>query len=134
MKVYYQKTKNPDPLGYVTEGGRERGRTARWLYRMRKRAKDKGVEFNLDATDLVVPPVCPVLGMPLAFSTDRHDPHQPSVDRINPSKGYTKDNIVVVSLRANLLKQTIDGTSRAELLEMRRVLDFYLARSVESDT
>jgi len=43
----------------------------------------------------------------------------PSIDRIDPKKGYVKDNIIVVSMRANRIKNdaTVD--------EIRKVADFY---------
>lgn len=126
MKTYYKKTENPDPLGYVMEGGKERGRTARWLYRMKKRARDKGLEFNLDASDLIIPAVCPIFGTPLAFSTDKFDPNQPSMDRINPKKGYVKGNVCVISLRANKIKSRLDGTNVEHLKALREVLDFFI--------
>jgi hypothetical protein len=43
----------------------------------------------------------------------------PSIDRIDNSKGYTKDNIMIVSTKLNLLKKdaTID--------ELIKIGDFY---------
>ena len=43
----------------------------------------------------------------------------PSIDRIDPKKGYVKDNIIVVSMRANRIK------TDATVDEIRRVADFY---------
>ena len=31
----------------------------------RKRAKRKGIDFDLDQSDLIIPPICPVLGIEL---------------------------------------------------------------------
>ena len=42
-----------------------------------------------------------------------------SFDRIDNSKGYIKDNLVVVSLRANTIKNV------ATVKEMYQVADFY---------
>ena len=42
-----------------------------------------------------------------------------SIDRIDPKKGYVKDNIIVVSMRANRIK------TDATVDEIRRVTDFY---------
>ena len=41
------------------------------------------------------------------------------IDRIDPKKGYVKDNIIVVSMRANRIK------SDATVDEIRKVADFY---------
>lgn len=62
----------------------------------RARAKRKGLEFTLDVKDVVIPEVCPVLGINM---------ESPSLDRKDNSKGYTKDNTRVISNRANSLKK-----------------------------
>ncbi len=43
----------------------------------------------------------------------------PSIDRINPKKGYVKENIIVVSMKANRIK------TDATVEEIRKVADFY---------
>ena len=75
----------------------------------RKRAKAKGLEFDLVKSDLSIPDICPVLGIPLAVSSKR-SAGSPSLDRVDNTKGYTKENVCVISLRANALKNdaTID--------------------------
>lgn len=71
-------------------------------YAIKSKCKSRGIEFDLDFEDIVFPDVCPVLGLPL----DRRDSnHTPSVDRVDPTKGYTKNNIAIISLRANRMKQ-----------------------------
>jgi hypothetical protein len=44
--------------------------------------------------------------MPLKYNKGRSGffPDSPSLDRIDPSKGYVKGNVRVISARANLLK------------------------------
>ena len=49
----------------------------------------------------MIPENCPVLGIPLDSSSGDN---VPSVDRFDPSKGYTPDNVNVISNRANSLK------------------------------
>ena len=61
----------------------------------KSRATKKGREFNIELEDIVIPETCPVFGAPLT---------EPSIDRLDSSKGYVKGNIRVISLRANLLK------------------------------
>lgn len=72
------------------------------------RAKKKGLEFNLTEDDINIPSHCPVLNIPLFFSTGRQCDNSPSIDRIDSTKGYVPDNIQVVSWRCNDLKK--DGT------------------------
>lgn len=85
-------------------------------------AKKRGIPFNLtisDLNDLSFPVTCPVLGIPLAFNRERPEDNSFSIDRIDSSKGYEPDNIVVVSTRANTLK------SDATLDEMKRLVEYY---------
>lgn len=90
--------------------------------RLKNRAKQRGIEFNLTLTDLnnlSIPISCPVLGIPLRTERGRQTDNSISIDRIDSNKGYTVDNIIVVSWKANRLK------SNASLREMRRLLEFY---------
>lgn len=73
--------------------------------RARSRSVKKGVPFNLDVGLIVVPDVCPVFGTP--FDGDE------SIDRMEPHKGYTPDNVNIISLRANVVK----GNATLEELE-----------------
>ena len=78
-------------------------------YRMWKSAKErslkKGWDFDIELSDIKIPKVCPLLEIPLIehSTRDRHY-DAPSLDRINSTKGYTKDNIWVISHRANQIK------------------------------
>lgn len=74
------------------------------LKRASDRAKERGFEFNLTETDLVIPDVCPVLGLVLKVSTGNAKPNSPALDRIDNTKGYVKGNVRVISNRANSLK------------------------------
>ena len=67
------------------------------------RATAKNREFNIELSDIVIPDLCPVFGIPMV---------RPSVDRIDSSKGYVKGNVRVISYRANVLK---NDASVAEL-------------------
>jgi hypothetical protein len=76
---------------------------ARYLLgKARYRASKKGIPFDLVEQDVVVPYTCPVLGIPLQLGGDKFN--SPSIDRFDNSKGYTKDNIRVISHRANTIK------------------------------
>lgn len=78
----------------------------RLLYSARARAS----RFNLDCTisldDIVIPTHCPYLGIELTAFSERGTPRTASMslDRIDPSKGYTPDNIEVISWLANTMK------------------------------
>lgn len=68
------------------------------------RAKKKGLEFSITIEDILMPDLCPLLGLKLSFSDFGLRYNSPSLDRKDSSKGYTKDNIWVISSRANILK------------------------------
>lgn len=69
------------------------------------RVKKRGVEFSLTEDDIVVPVFCPVLGISIAFEDGPRRDSTPSIDRIDPKKGYVPGNVQVVSWRANKIKQ-----------------------------
>ncbi len=70
------------------------------------RAKRKGYEFNLEPSDIVIPTVCPYLGIVLtSYKLKGHLDSHMSLDRIDSSKGYVKGNVEVISYRANAMKQ-----------------------------
>lgn len=90
-------------------------------------AKRRGVDFQLELIDLYelsFPVTCPVLGIPLKFNRGAAEFNSYSVDRIDSTKGYTIDNIEVISLRANKLK------SDASLTEIHAISDYYKQRIV----
>lgn len=88
------------------EWARSKGSPRQILNRINSRAKKKGVTCTLVVADIKVPDVCPVFGTPLVYGDHKNTP---SIDRIIPSIGYTKENICVISNRANMLKG--DATS-----------------------
>lgn len=93
---------------------------ARYLYqRLKSKCIKLDIPFNLDRSDLVIPAKCPVLGMPLVFAGQKNKDTSPSVDRIVPSLGYTKGNVIITSFRANRIK------SDATVEELKTITDFY---------
>lgn len=98
---------------------RERTYNKRLLRAAKRRAERDGLEFSLTPDDVVVPKVCPVLGIPIRMATGTSNYNSASIDRIDNRRGYTPDNIVVVSLRANLLKRD------ASLDELQLLAKFY---------
>tara|TARA_R110001592_G_scaffold170623_1_gene407912 strand:- start:3 stop:665 length:663 start_codon:yes stop_codon:yes gene_type:complete len=60
---------------------------------------------------------CPIYKVPFVFNIN--SPWNLSFDRIDNNKEYTKDNVVVVSVKANTIKNT--ATSK----ELYKIADFY---------
>jgi hypothetical protein len=78
--------------------------TLAMLSNSRQRAKKAGMEHTITIDDIVIPEYCPVLGIKLNIGDRKKHGNAPSIDRIDNLKGYTKENIMIVSNRANMLK------------------------------
>lgn len=74
--------------------------------------------------DIQIPATCPALGIRLIAGSSGS--RSPTLDRIIPSLGYTKGNVVVISALANAIKSS--GTP----LEILKVAKFYLKLLKES--
>ena len=84
----------------------EKKNPIKWiLYSAKSRAKEKNWEFNLEESDIIIPLYCPILGIKLiSGGSGKQSFNSPSIDRIDPTKGYIKDNVRIISLRANMMK------------------------------
>ena len=82
----------------------------------KKRARDKGLDFDIEPSDIVIPAFCPYLGIEIesGYGKKNRSHGSPSLDRIDSSRGYVKGNIIVCSWRANFLKS--DATLQELLL------------------
>lgn len=83
----------------------------------RYRSKQNGWPFNLDIQDIVIPPCCPVLGIELRRGKGKLIDCSPTLDRIKPELGYVRDNVRVISYRANRMR------GNASAAELRLVAD-----------
>lgn len=75
------------------------------LRRAKKRARKKGIKFSITAEDLKYiyekqQGICPYTGWQFSSKRER----RPSLDRIDPSKGYVPGNVQFVSLIAQFAK------------------------------
>ena len=78
--------------------------------RARARATQQNLEFDITPDDIIVPDVCPILHTPFTYKTY----YTASLDRIDSNRGYTKDNIQVMSHKANAMK---NSASKEELIK-----------------
>jgi hypothetical protein len=101
-----------------------------------KRAKSKQLEFNIDleyVRSLVVLS-CPILGISLEWSVYREKgvtkplAESPSLDRIDPAKGYVKGNVWIISHRANAIK---NDATHEELKLVTKAVGKRLVESLE---
>lgn len=73
----------------------------RYLWSSAKaRAKRYNIPFNLSPEDIIIPLKCPLLDVDMIFRS----PFAPSLDRIIPEIGYVKGNVIVISKKANTMK------------------------------
>ena len=98
--TFVKKKKNPN-----TKINRPKN-ILKWSASNRSRVKD--VPFNINIADYEIPKKCPVLGIKIfkkgKFKTD----NSATLDRLIPNKGYVKDNVMVISDRANRLKRDMN--------------------------
>lgn len=84
--------------------------------RARARALQTGLEFTITHEDVVIPQVCPILKRPIYVGGGEW---APELDRADNSKGYVPGNVVVISRRANRIK------NNSTLQELKQIYDFY---------
>lgn len=68
-------------------------------------SKQRGIPFDLEIEDIIVPEVCPYTGLTLCFGTGHPQRNSYSLDRIDNTLGYVKGNVEVISYLANRMKQ-----------------------------
>ncbi len=84
------------------------------LERTKQSAKERGLDFNLTIDDIVIPEYCPYLNLKLTFifTYETRNSYY-SIDRINNNLGYVKNNVQIISLKANTMK---NNATQNELL------------------
>lgn len=84
----------------------------------KKRAKEKGLPFDMTIDDIPVPGACPVLGIPLLSRNGSPGIGSPSVDRKTGDRGYVggpHSNVRVISHKANALKSDLSPVDSVRL-------------------
>lgn len=71
------------------------------LDRARSRAIKNKINFSINESDIVIPEKCPIFNH--EFIVGDVD-WTYSIDRIDPNKGYSPENIIIVSNKANRIK------------------------------
>jgi hypothetical protein len=75
----------------------------------KNRAKNKGLEFNIELSDIIIPERCPYFDTVLMSKSLSNNNNSPSIDRINSNLGYVKGNIEIISWKANQIKSNGAG-------------------------
>lgn len=105
--LHYYKNKEE-----ISQKRKEKHIKEPWIMMFQK-AKERAIGHNLPflitINDIIkIYPkddLCPVLGIVLKPSVNKHGPNSPTLDRIIPEIGYIPSNIVVMSHKANSLKR-----------------------------
>lgn len=107
-RVMFKKTSKTVTLCNECNSNRVKSQsTEKKMWRRAKnRSVARGLEFDIDVEDVVIPDVCPVFGFPLKENKGKPGayPDSPSLDKIDPTKGYVKGNVQVISQMANMMK------------------------------
>jgi len=95
---------------YDKDRGTVLGRCKNMLKGCRCRSAVRGLECSITLEDILdlFPDdgKCPVFGIDLSLENPHLKDDSPSLDRLDNTRGYTKDNCVVVSFKANRIKNT----------------------------
>lgn len=129
---------NSSKIYYKTERGKEQHRLQEAIRRSddprlnllalaKQRSKRKNIEFSITLEDIIIPDVCPVLGITIQSNNKLID-SSPTLDRINNNLGYVIGNIMVISWRANRLK------SDASVIELEKILTYMYEKLPEFRT
>jgi hypothetical protein len=98
-------------LGYITRSARQR-------------AKKYGIVYDIDVRFLSTllkeqEYCCAISKAPLTFTKgEGHIATNASIDRIDPHKGYTKDNIQILAWQVNVMKSNLGTTQLAEWCQL----------------
>lgn len=114
---------NPSRKAAMIKHGKILESKASWYKRataIYRRCRDNKIEFGFSsASELAVylseidPKYCPVFGFLMIDGNRGFDRYAPSVDRIDPRRGYVRDNIQIISMKANTMK---DNATPEELV------------------
>jgi hypothetical protein len=88
--------------------------------RAKQRSREKGLPCNITAMYVLalMSTHCPVFGTEFVFrGLGVTCPESPSLDRLDSSKGYVKGNVVVISSKANAIKNAYGSKDIAAVAE-----------------
>lgn len=75
----------------------------------RQRSKKAGIEFSITEADIFIPVRCPLLGIDIKVNDLVIGPGSPTLDRIDPSRGYVPGNVQVISHQSNRAKSNLSA-------------------------
>ena len=122
IKARYRRQQNPEVDKLYSKKYREKNPETLLIYNARRRAKEKNLPFNLDSYRKEIAKrlktgKCEMTGVEFSFNGIRKY-NSPSVDRVDPEKGYVYGNIRIICWGMNcalgpwgenILKKMVSG-------------------------
>lgn len=113
-RAHRRLTRRKDPIGAL-------------LRVAKSRAKKKGLEFSISASDLPMLKMCPCCGVEMCMrdgvAKPGPTPQSPSIDRFDSNRGYVPGNVAIICWRCNELKRDASAD------ELRNILVWMERRS-----
>lgn len=103
-------------------------RMKRILIKTNKRSKTEGIPIDPDLKPYLmsqIPKTCACCGQDINYTDTGRQDLGPSIDRVDNTKGYTKDNVCIICYRCNMVK------GRGSPAELENVVA-YVRRFIES--
>lgn len=105
-RAYMKKSRLENPEKFLARDKKWRvdNRLQTLIFSTRRTAKLKGIEHSITVDDLVHSDICPLTGVMIDWGCSGRHLLNPSVDRIDPTKGYIKGNVEIMSCLGNSMK------------------------------
>jgi hypothetical protein len=94
-------------------------------YKAKTRSIEQLLPFNIEPSDILIPSHCPILGIELYITRNTIGDNSPTVDKIFTELGYIKGNIIVISAKANRIK------NNSTIEELEKVYTWYKTQKYE---
>jgi hypothetical protein len=120
----YKRKKRLNPEHRKTEGQKQKERRVRlWQNTLLHDSKHRKIEHTLTINDInemleKQNGLCYWFKIPLIPSNKHKHPQQPSLDRLDRHKGYTKNNVVLCCYSANIGRNENDLETWEEFLQL----------------
>jgi len=88
--------------------------------RKKQNAKYSKWGWDVKINDVVFPTHCPIIGIELDWFAEYRADNSPSFNRIDPTKGYTPENTIICSWRANRIKNNGTAEEHEKIAEFIR--------------
>jgi hypothetical protein len=123
----YKKIRRSNPEFRKIEGQKQKERRVRlWQNTLIHDSKHRNIENTLTVEDINEmfenqKGLCYWFKIPLIPSNKSKHPQQPSIDRLDRSKGYTKDNVVLCCYSANIGRNENDLDTWEQFIKLLNI-------------